>query len=132
MLIWGIWGYQPTPVMMLVAALWPLGMLFALVILGRRHQRVTTLFVLAVLGPGIALFALGMVKRDLFDIRYLSTTVPVLFVLLARLLTAIPRRTLALTGHHPGFGVPRGGPDRPAIQRRQSAHLRLQRRTGLH
>ena len=42
------------------------------------------------------MFALGLVKRDLFDIRYLSTTVPVLFVLLARLLTAIPRRTLAL------------------------------------
>ena len=96
-LIWGIWGYQPTPVMMLVAALWPLGMLFALVILGRRHQRMTTLLVLAVLGPGVAMFALGLVKRDLFDIRYLSTTVPVLFVLLARLLSAIPRRTLALT-----------------------------------
>ncbi|MFZ0251167.1 MAG: glycosyltransferase family 39 protein [Acidimicrobiales bacterium] len=97
-LIWGIWGYQPTPVMMLLAALWPLGMLFALVMLGRRHQRATTLLVLAVLGPGVALFALGLVKRDLFDIRYLSTTVPVLFVLLARLLTAIPRRTLALAG----------------------------------
>jgi O-antigen/teichoic acid export membrane protein len=95
-LIWSIWGYQPTPVMMLVAALWPLGMLFALVMLGRRHQRMTTLLVLAVLGPGVAMFALGLVKRDLFDIRYLSTIVPVLFVLLARLLTAIPRRTLAL------------------------------------
>ena len=82
--------------MMLVAALWPLGMLFALVMLGRRHRRATTLLVLAVLGPGVALFALGLVKRDLFDIRYLSTTVPVLFVLLARFLTAIPRRTPAL------------------------------------
>ena len=97
-LIWGIWGYQPTPVMMLVAALWPLGMLFALVMLGRRHQRATTLLLLVVLGPGVALFALGLVKRDLFDIRYLSTIVPVLFVLLARGLTAIPRRTLALVG----------------------------------
>jgi O-antigen/teichoic acid export membrane protein len=95
-LIWGIWGYQPTSVMMLVAALWPLGMLFALIMLGRRRQRATTLLVLAVLGPGVAMFVLGLVKRDLFDIRYLSTTVPILFVLLARLLTAIPRRTLAL------------------------------------
>ena len=59
-------------------------MLFALVMLGRRHQRATTLLLLAVLGPGVALFALGLVKRDLFDIRYLSTIVPVLFVLLAR------------------------------------------------
>jgi uncharacterized membrane protein/O-antigen/teichoic acid export membrane protein len=95
-LIWAVWGYQPYGIMVLLAAMWPLGMLFALVLLGRRHQRITTLFVLAILGPGLALFLLGMVKRDLFDIRYLSTTVPVLFVLTARLLTAIPRRFFAV------------------------------------
>jgi uncharacterized membrane protein len=90
--IWAVWGYHSNAVMALLAALWPLGMLFALVLLGRHHRRVTTLLVLAVLGPGLVMFGLGLVKRDLFDIRYLSTTVPVLFVLLARLVTAIPRR----------------------------------------
>jgi hypothetical protein len=96
-LIWAVWGYHSNAVMALLAALWPLGMLFALVLLGRHQGRVTTLFVLAVLGPGLVMFCLGMVKRDLFDIRYLSTTVPVLVVLLARLVTAIPRTVVAVT-----------------------------------
>jgi hypothetical protein len=69
-------------------------MLCALVMLGRRHTRITTLLVAAVLGPGVVMFALGTVKRDLFDIRYLSTAVPVLTVLIARVVTAVPRRTL--------------------------------------
>jgi hypothetical protein len=84
--------------MALLAALWPLGMLFALVLLGRRHQRVTTLFVAAVLVPGVALFVLGSVKRDLFDIRYLAVAVPVLFVLIARMVTGLsPRRVAVMT-----------------------------------
>lgn len=95
-LIWAIWGYQPNPVMTLLGALWPVGMLFALVLLGRRHQPVTTLLVLCVLGPGLALLGLGLLKRDLFDVRYLSTVVPILFVLIARLLTAVPRRALTV------------------------------------
>jgi uncharacterized membrane protein len=95
-LIWAVWGYQPNPVMTLLGALWPVGMLFALVLLGRRHQSVTTLLVLCVVGPGLALLGLGLLKRNLFDIRYLSTVVPILFVLIARLLTAVPRRTLTV------------------------------------
>jgi len=92
-LIWAVWGYHSNPAMALLAALWPLGMLFALVLLGRRHQRMTTLLVAAVVIPGTVMFALGMVKRNLFDIRYLSTAVPVLFVLIARMVTGISRRT---------------------------------------
>jgi uncharacterized membrane protein len=95
-LIWAVWGYQPNPVMTLLGALWPLGMLGALVLLGRRHRPVTTFLVLCVVGPGLALFGLGLVKRDLFDIRYLSTVVPIAFVLIARLLSAAPRKTMAV------------------------------------
>ena len=95
-LIWAIWGYQPNKVMTLLGSLWPIGMLFALVLLGRRHRTVTTLLVLCVVGPGVALFGLGLVKRNLFDIRYLSTVVPILFVLIARLLSAVPRRTVVV------------------------------------
>jgi uncharacterized membrane protein len=95
-LIWAVWGYHSNAAMALLAALWPLGMLFALVLLGRRHQRVTTLLVAAVLIPGLVMFALGTVKRNLFDIRYLSTAVPVLFVLIARMVTGISRRTATL------------------------------------
>jgi uncharacterized membrane protein len=91
--IWAVWGYHSNGAMIYLAALWPLGMLFALVLLGRRHTPVTTLFLACVLVPGVVMFALGTVKRDLFDIRYMSTAVPVLIVLVARVVTAIPRRT---------------------------------------
>ncbi|HWD52008.1 MAG TPA: glycosyltransferase family 39 protein [Acidimicrobiales bacterium] len=95
-LIWAVWGYHSNAAMALLAALWPLGMLFALVLLGRRHQRMTTLLVAAVVIPGVVMFALGTVKRNLFDIRYLSTAVPILFVLIARMVTGISRRTATL------------------------------------
>ena len=89
--IWAVWGYHSNSTMAVLGALWPAGMLLALVALGRRRQPVTTLLLAAVLVPGLALFGLGLVKRNLFDIRYLSTAVPVLFVLLARLVTGTLR-----------------------------------------
>ncbi|HEX3839313.1 MAG TPA: glycosyltransferase family 39 protein [Acidimicrobiales bacterium] len=95
-LLWAVWGYHSNAAMALMAAMWPLGMLFALVLLGRRHQRVTTLLVAAVIIPGVVMFALGTVKRNLFDIRYLSTAVPVLFVLIARMVTGISRKTVTV------------------------------------
>jgi uncharacterized membrane protein/O-antigen/teichoic acid export membrane protein len=96
-LIWAVLGYHSNAAMALLAALWPLGMLFSLVLLGRRHRRVTTLFLAAVLVPGVALFVLGSVKRDLFDIRYLAMAVPILFVLIARMVTGLsPRRVAVL------------------------------------
>jgi uncharacterized membrane protein len=94
--IWAVLGYHSNAAMALLAALWPLGMLFALVLLGRRHQRVTTLFLAAVLVPGVVLFVLGSVKRDLFDIRYLAMAVPILFVLIARMVTGLSFRRAAL------------------------------------
>jgi uncharacterized membrane protein len=90
--IWAVWGYHSNAAMALLAAMWPLGMLFALVLLGRRHRQVTSLLVGAVVIPGAVMFALGTVKRNLFDIRYLSTGVPVLFVLIARMVTGISRK----------------------------------------
>ena len=95
-LIWAIWGYHSDATMALLAAAWPLGMLATLLMLGRRRQPVTTLLVAAILIPGLAMFGLGLVKRDLFDIRYLSTTVPPLFVLLARSVTGLARSTKML------------------------------------
>jgi uncharacterized membrane protein len=95
-LIWAVWGYHSNATMALLAALWPLGMLFALALLGRRRQQVTSLLVAAVIVPGIAMFVLGTFKQNLFDIRYLSTTVPILVVLIARLVAGIPRRQWAI------------------------------------
>jgi O-antigen/teichoic acid export membrane protein len=95
-LLWAVWGYHSNAAMALMAAMWPLGMLFALVLLGRRHQRVTTLLVAAIVIPGVVMFALGTVKRNLFDIRYLSTAVPVLFILIARMVTGISKKTVTV------------------------------------
>ena len=94
--IWAVLGYHSDAAMALLAALWPLGMLFALVLLGRHNRRVTTLFIAAVVVPGVVLFLLGSVKRNLFDIRYLSMAVPILFVLMARMVTGMARRRAAL------------------------------------
>lgn len=95
--IWAVIGYQPTSTMLLLGALWPLGMLFALGVLGRRRQAVTTLIVLAVLGPAAAMFALGLFKAYLFDIRYVFPAVALLTVLIARVITGFVRspKTLA-------------------------------------
>ncbi|MGH8995787.1 MAG: glycosyltransferase family 39 protein, partial [Acidimicrobiales bacterium] len=83
-LIWAVGGYHSNAVMALLGALWPLGMLVALALLGSRRQPVTTLMVLAVAVPVLGMFALGLVKPALFDVRYLSTIVPVLVVLVGR------------------------------------------------
>ena len=95
-LIWAVWGYHSNAAMALLAALWPLGMLLAVGLLGRQRRTVTSMLVAAVVIPGVALFCLGLVKRDLFDIRYLSTTVPPLFILLSRSVTGVVRSTRAL------------------------------------
>jgi uncharacterized membrane protein/O-antigen/teichoic acid export membrane protein len=91
-LIWAVWGYHSNAALALLAALWPLGMLFAVGLLGRRPRTETLLLAAAIVVPAALLFALGSVKQNLFDIRYLSTAVPALFVLLARMLAGIPRR----------------------------------------
>jgi uncharacterized membrane protein/O-antigen/teichoic acid export membrane protein len=83
-LIWAVWGYHSNSAMALLGALWPLGMLLALLLLGSRRQPVTTLLVLAVVIPLVGMLGLGLVKPALFDVRYLSTIVPILFVLMGR------------------------------------------------
>ncbi len=90
-LIWAVLGYHSNSAMALLGALWPLGMLLALGLLGSRRQPVTTLLVLAVVIPVVGMLALGLVKPALFDVRYLSTIVPILVVLIGRGLTGFVR-----------------------------------------
>lgn len=94
--IWAVIGYQPTPTMLILGALWPLGMLLALALLGRRARPVTALLVACVFGPGLAALGLGIVKPFLFDIRYLFPAVALLTILLARGLTGFVRRPRTL------------------------------------
>jgi hypothetical protein len=95
-LIWAATGYHADWTMAQIAALWPLALLGALALLGRRWQRETKLLVALIVVPLAALFALGSVKRDLFELRYASGAVPMVTVLLARAITAVARSRYAL------------------------------------
>jgi uncharacterized membrane protein len=96
-LVWGVWGYHSNRTMQALTAMWPLGILLALALLGRgRSWRVTLLLALVAV-PVAALFAVGQVKPFLFEIRYFCAGVPVAVLLLARLCTRWPGRSRAGT-----------------------------------
>jgi hypothetical protein len=96
--IWAVWGYHADRAMTQVGALWPLGMLGALTALGRGRSRATTLVLACALGPGLVLFGVAVVKRDLFELRYFALAVPLLLVLLARAVTAVFHRRWLVVG----------------------------------
>ena len=87
-LVWAVWGYHSASTMAAVTALWPLGMLLALLLLGRGRSPRTLLVAACALVPAGALFVLGEAKPFLFEIRYFSGAVPLLLVLMARAATA--------------------------------------------
>jgi len=93
--VWGVWGYHSSATMAAVTALWPLGMLAALVLLGRRHQPTSALVLACAVVPALAMFVIGIAKPFLFEIRYFSGAVPLLLVLLARAATGWTRGALA-------------------------------------
>lgn len=95
-LIWAIWGYHADGVMAQIAALWPLVMLLGLVLLGRGRSGPSVLLLASVVVPMAALFIVGSVKRDLFELRYFCGAVPAALLLGARLVTATTRRRRAL------------------------------------
>jgi O-antigen/teichoic acid export membrane protein len=95
-LIWALFGYHADGVMVQLAAFWPLLMLLALVLLGRGRSGVSVLLLGLVVVPMTALFVVGSLKRDLFELRYFSGAVPAMLLLGARLVTSTTRRRLAL------------------------------------
>lgn len=95
-LIWAVLGYHSDGAMEQIAALWPLLMLLALVLLGRGRSGPSVLLLALVVVPMAALFAIGSIKRDLFELRYFSGAVPAALLLLARLVTSTTRRRAAL------------------------------------
>jgi uncharacterized membrane protein len=89
-LIWATGGYHADGTMAQIAALWPLGMLGALVLLGRRRSPATTTLLMVAAVPLLALFAIGLQRRDLFELRYVAGVVPVLLLLGARAVAVLP------------------------------------------
>jgi hypothetical protein len=95
--VWAVIGYHGDRTMEQLGALWPLGMLGALAVLGRRTTSRTNLVVAAGILPAVALFAIGTTKRDLFELRYFALLAPLLLLLVARAVTTLTRgRVLAV------------------------------------
>ena len=83
--------------MVRIAALWPLLMLLALWLLGRRRTPMLVLVGALAIGPVLALLVIGMRKHNLFEVRYFAGAVPMLLLLAARALAGgALRRTPAL------------------------------------
>ena len=87
-LVWATLGYHADGVMIQIAALWPLLMLLALVMLGRGRTGRSVLLLGLVVVPMAALFVIGAMRRDLFELRYFSGAVPAMLLLGARVMTS--------------------------------------------
>jgi hypothetical protein len=84
--VWALWGYHSNGVIAGAVAVWPLGILGVLLLLGRgRHPAHTLLATVAFL-PLLAVFvasAEAAPNRSLFEVRYFIEAVPALYLLVA-------------------------------------------------
>ena len=103
--VWAVFGYHSTATMAALGAMWPLGMLGALFLLGRRRQPDTSIVLACILAPAAVITAVGIVKPDLFDIRYLSGGVVLTILLLARVVTATNHRAAMQIGACAGIAA---------------------------
>jgi uncharacterized membrane protein len=92
--VWAIWGYHANSTMLRIAALWPLLMLLSLALMGQRRSASTRVVLALALGPVLILLFVGLVKRDLFEVRYFIAAVPMMLLLLARAVAGGPRRRM--------------------------------------
>lgn len=81
---WAVIGYHSAPVMATLVALWPIGILFTLFLLGRNITKATGVVVLVATLPALLLLGVGLFKRNLFDVRYISGVVVAVLLLTAR------------------------------------------------
>jgi hypothetical protein len=95
-LAWAVLGYHSNGTMTAIAALWPLGVLLALALLGRGRSWPTLLVVASALLPAIGLFMLGQIKPFVFEVRYFIGAVPLALLLLARALTSWAQRPVVV------------------------------------
>ena len=93
-LVWAVWGYHADEVMIQVSALWPVLLLFTLAALGRGRSRAVTTMLLVAVVPAAVLFAVGFERRQLFELRYFTATVPLLLLLVSRVVASWARGPL--------------------------------------
>src|SRR5918995_2950385 len=89
-LAWALFGFHPGVVTRILSAVWPLFMLAALLLLGRRVGRCSAALVACSTAPVAALLALAIHSPDVFDVRYFVAAVPPALVLFARLALSWP------------------------------------------
>jgi uncharacterized membrane protein len=92
---WALWGYHPDGITELLAAMWPLFLLLSLLLLGRGGSRQTLLLGAAAIVPIVLLLIVSLFDRQLFEVRYFLVAVPLLFLLIARLVTGWIRKPRA-------------------------------------
>ena len=90
--VWSVWGYHADAVMAQIVALWPLGMLLLLVLLGRGYSQLSTLLLSTAVLPAVILFAAGLAQRNLFEPRYFAGAVSAGLLLMARLASSAANR----------------------------------------
>ncbi|HEX6392526.1 MAG TPA: glycosyltransferase family 39 protein [Acidimicrobiales bacterium] len=90
-LAWAVVGYHSAAVMAAIVALWPIGIFLALFLLGRNMTDRTAAVLATAVVPVVLLLAIGLVKRNLFEVRYLSGVVVALLLLCSRLVTGASR-----------------------------------------
>jgi len=92
---WALWGYHPDNITELLAAGWPLLLLLSLLLLGRGGSRQTIILAVAAIIPIVILIGVALYDRELFEVRYFLVAVPLLFLLIARLVTGWIRNPAA-------------------------------------
>jgi uncharacterized membrane protein len=97
-LAWAVLGYHSNATMTALAAMWPLGLLLALSLLGRGRSWPTLLVVGCALLPAVGLFVLGQLKPFVFEVRYFIGAVPLALMLIARAITSWARRPAVIAG----------------------------------
>jgi uncharacterized membrane protein len=89
---WALWGYHPDSITELLAAGWPLLLLLSLLLLGRGGSRQTNILAVAAITPIVLLVFVAFYDRELFEVRYFLVAIPLLFLLIARLVTGWIRK----------------------------------------
>ncbi len=91
---WALFGFPPSAVTTGFSAVWPLGMLASLVLIGRGVSRSGWLLLLGALVVALATLLLGIAVPGAFDVRYALAAVPPITILFAALASTWPRSQL--------------------------------------
>jgi len=83
--IWALWGYHSDLTMVQLGALWPLALLTCFAALGRVRSGNGLVIALIAIVPAVALFALGFARSNFFELRYFTSTIPMLLLFVSRL-----------------------------------------------